>query len=53
MGIKEKISIVSLSIAVVTNQSYQFRSIEELAEYAAVVKKRCKMVEESVYCVNC
>lgn len=52
MGIKEKISIVSLSIAVVTNQSYQFRSIEELAEYAAVVKKRCKMAEGSTYCVN-
>lgn len=52
MGIKEKISIVSLSIAVVTNENYDFRNIEEIAEYAAVVKKRCKMVEGSLFCVN-
>lgn len=52
LGIKEKISIVSLSIAVVTSQVHPFKSIEEIAEFAAVVKKRCKMVKGSYYCVN-
>ncbi|MFD1706130.1 GGDEF domain-containing protein [Siminovitchia sediminis] len=52
LGIKEKISIVSVSIAVVTNEVYTFENIEEIAEYAAIVKKKCKMVDGSYYSVN-
>ncbi|WP_102348113.1 GGDEF domain-containing protein [Bacillus sp. Marseille-P3661] len=52
LGIKEKISLVSLSIAIVTNQHTQFKSVEELAEYAAVVKKMCKKVKGSCCLIN-
>ncbi|WP_342433496.1 GGDEF domain-containing protein [Neobacillus sp. FSL H8-0543] len=46
-GVKEKIAIVSLSIAVVTNHNQQFNNVDELTEYIAVVKKECKMVKGS------
>lgn len=52
LGVPEEVSLVSLSIAVVTNEAKQFNSIEELAEFAAVVKKRCKKVKGSCYYVN-
>ncbi|MBM7713344.1 diguanylate cyclase (GGDEF)-like protein [Bacillus thermophilus] len=52
LGVLEEVSLVSLSIAVATNEAQQFNSIEELAEFAAVVKKRCKKVKGSCYYVN-
>lgn len=51
-GIKEKIPLVSLSIAVVTNKTQPFRNVEKLIEYAAIVKKRCKMVKGSCCLIN-
>ncbi|GAA4719241.1 GGDEF domain-containing protein [Brevibacillus fulvus] len=51
-GIKEKIPLVSLSIAIVTNQDRSFNNVEELGEYAAVVKKHCKKVSGSCFFVN-
>jgi diguanylate cyclase (GGDEF)-like protein len=51
-GVKEKIALVSLSIAIVTNQYRSFSNMEELVEYAAVVKKSCKMVKGSCCLIN-
>ncbi|NRD76838.1 GGDEF domain-containing protein [Bacillus sp. BRMEA1] len=51
-GVKEKIALVSLSIAIVTNQNQSFDNVGELAEYAAVVKKRCKTVSGSCCFIN-
>lgn len=51
-GVKEKIALVSLSVAVVTNQFQPFQNVEELVEYAAIVKKRCKKIKGSCCLVN-
>lgn len=51
-GIREKIALVSLSIAIVTNQSQSFETVEELVEYAAAVKKICKRVNGSCCVIN-
>ena len=51
-GILEKIALVSLSIAIVTNKNRAFESVEELVEYAAVVKRKCKSVSGSCYLIN-
>lgn len=51
-GVKEKIDLVSLSIATVTNQYQPFNNVEELVEYAAVVKRRCKKIKGSCCLVN-
>lgn len=51
-GIVTKIPLVSLSIAVVTNGYQQFLNVEELVETAAVIKRRCKMIEGSCYLDN-
>ncbi|MEH7253591.1 GGDEF domain-containing protein [Neobacillus niacini] len=51
-GVIEKISLVSLSLATVTNQDQAFESVEELVEYAAIVKRKCKGVSGSCYLIN-
>lgn len=51
-GVKEKIALVSLSIAIVTNQDQSFENVEELVEYAAEVKKSCKKVSGSCCLIN-
>lgn len=51
-GVKEKIALVSLSVAAVTNQYQPFQNVEELVEYAAIVKKRCKKIKGSCCLVN-
>lgn len=51
-GKKDKISLVSLSIAIVTNQNLQFKDVEELVEYVAVVKKKCKAFKGSCCFIN-
>lgn len=51
-GIIEKIPLVSLSIAIVTNQNQTFKDVEELVEYAASVKRICKGVRGSCYTIN-
>ncbi|MGM7720124.1 GGDEF domain-containing protein [Metabacillus sp. Hm71] len=44
-----KIPLVSLSIAVVTNQHQTFQSIEHISKVSAMVKKQCKSVEGSCF----
>lgn len=51
-GQMETFSIVSLSIAVVTNQSRQFEKIEELSNFVAAVKRNCKKNKGSCYIIN-
>ncbi|MCM3767621.1 GGDEF domain-containing protein [Neobacillus niacini] len=51
-GIIEKIPLVSLSIAIVTNQNRTFKDVEELIEYAAAVKRMCKSERGSCYIIN-
>lgn len=48
-GRMEEIPLVSISIAVVTNRSRRFASIEDLSEEAARFKKSCKMIKGSSY----
>lgn len=51
-GREEEFPIVSLSIAVVTSTGQKFKSPADLAEAASVVKKKCKQVWQSCYCIN-
>ena len=51
-GEMEKIPLVTLSIAVVTNQKKQFSGIEEVIEEATRLKKMCKMRSESCFFVE-
>ncbi|WP_045514645.1 GGDEF domain-containing protein [Neobacillus niacini] len=51
-GVKEKIALVSLSIAIVTNQYQPFSNVEELVEGATVVKKSCKKIQGSCFLIN-
>lgn len=51
-GQKEKMSLVSLSIAVVTNQYQKFHKVEELSDLIAAVKRNCKKINGSCYLVN-
>ncbi|KKI93881.1 hypothetical protein WQ54_02210 [Bacillus sp. SA1-12] len=48
-GHYEKIPLVSLSIAVVTNEYQTFQSIEYISKVAALVKKQCKSIEGSCF----
>lgn len=51
-GEMEKIPLVTISIAVVTNQKKQFSGIEEVIEQATRLKKMCKMRNESCFFVE-
>lgn len=51
-GEMEKIPLVTLSIAVVTNQRKAFSSTEEVVEEATRLKKMCKMKSESCFYVE-
>jgi len=51
-GVEENFPIVSLSIAVLTSVVGNFNNPGDLAEAASVVKKKCKLVWESCYCIN-
>lgn len=51
-GVIEKIPLVSLSIAIVTNQDRSFHHVEELVEYAGAIKRACKNMDGSCYLVN-
>ncbi len=48
-GRMEKIPLVSISVAVVTNRFRQFATVEALSEEAARIKKKCKMIKGSSY----
>jgi len=51
-GVEEKFPIVSLSIAVLTSEGRKFKNPAQLAEAASIVKKKCKLVWESCYCID-
>ncbi|ANC77463.1 hypothetical protein ABE65_011905 [Fictibacillus phosphorivorans] len=51
-GIKEHIPLVSLSIAVVTNEKQEFNSIGEIINVATFLKKKCKQLQSSVFLSN-
>ncbi|WP_226666060.1 GGDEF domain-containing protein [Metabacillus litoralis] len=48
-GIYSNVPLVSLSIAVVTNQLNKFHSIEEISKITADVKAQCKEINGSCY----
>ena len=51
-GVEENFPLISLSIAVQTSRNRNFRNPADLAEAASLVKKKCKMVWESCYCID-
>ncbi len=50
-GVLGEIPLVSLSIAVVTNENHRFKTMEELSKVVADVKKQCKSSPDSCYVV--
>lgn len=48
----EKIPLVTLSIAVVTNQWKNYDSTEEVIEEATLLKKLCKSTNESCFYIE-
>lgn len=51
-GILEKFSIMSLSIAVLTNEKKQFDKIEDISNAVAAIKRNCKKVKGSCFIVD-
>ncbi|QDP41028.1 GGDEF domain-containing protein [Radiobacillus deserti] len=51
-GIRDKIPLVSISIAIVTNIKESFTSVEEIVDQATLLKKQCKMMNGSSYLAN-
>ena len=51
-GVEENFPVVSLSIAVLSNVGKKFENPADLAEAASIVKKKCKQVWKSCYCVD-
>lgn len=49
---KERFTIMSLSIAVITNKIRSFSTVEELSDKIAIVKRNCKKVNESIYLID-
>ncbi|MDQ0229968.1 GGDEF domain-containing protein [Metabacillus malikii] len=51
-GSLEKLPLVSLSIAVISNHFYNYSSVEEIVAHATEIKKRCKKTVSSCYIDN-
>ncbi|TSI06200.1 GGDEF domain-containing protein [Lysinibacillus sp. BW-2-10] len=51
-GEMEKFAIMSLSIAVLTNEFIQFETIEDLSNTVAAVKRNCKKIKGSCYLID-
>lgn len=51
-GQLEKLSIVSLSIAVVTNQMRHFVEVGEVSNLVASIKRKCKQLKGSCYLID-
>lgn len=51
-GKTENFHVVSLSIAVVTNQQRQFGSIDQLSDFVAAIKRKCKAQKGSCFLIN-
>lgn len=48
-GRLENVSLLSLSIAVVSNREVAFQTVDQLSKEAANVKKKCKAIKRSVF----
>lgn len=48
-GAIEQFPVMSISIAVITNEDKQLRNFHQISEFAAQVKRRCKVVKKSCY----
>lgn len=48
-GKLENVPLLSISIAVVSNQEAAFQTVDQLSKEAAKVKKRCKSIKKSIY----
>lgn len=51
-GNMEKFTIMSLSIAVLTNENQHFEKVEDLSDGVAAIKRNCKKVKGSCYLIN-
>ncbi|MBH0160607.1 diguanylate cyclase domain-containing protein [Fictibacillus sp. 26RED30] len=51
-GVKENIPLVSLSIAVISNEKEVFKSVDEIINIATTLKKNCKQLHYSCYICN-
>jgi len=51
-GYMEKFTIMSLSIAVLTNEKQQFDKIEGISNAVAAIKRNCKKIKGSCYIVD-
>lgn len=51
-GLEEQFGIATISVAGVSNRSRSFKDIYELSEFAGKVKKKCKQVWSSCYCLE-
>lgn len=51
-GSLEKFTIMTLSIAVLTNEHQRFEKIEDLSNAVASIKRNCKKVKASCYLIN-
>ena len=51
-GVEEKFPLITMSIAVVTSEGKHFMTTAQLVEAAGMVKKKCKLIWKSCYCVN-
>ncbi|QUH24543.1 GGDEF domain-containing protein [Serpentinicella alkaliphila] len=51
-GTKQKFPLLSLSIAVVTNKSKEFYSVDEIIKEAVTTKEKCKSIIGSCYCID-
>lgn len=51
-GQMERFTMMSLSIAVLTNKNRKLSNIEEMSDLVAIVKRNCKKVNESIYLID-
>jgi EAL domain-containing protein (putative c-di-GMP-specific phosphodiesterase class I)/GGDEF domain-containing protein/CBS domain-containing protein len=52
-GEDDQFPIMSISIAGVTNREQSFQNIYELSEQASIIKKKCKLIWESCFYIDC
>ena len=48
-GKLEQVPLISVSIAVVSNKSVTFQTVDQLSKEAANVKKKCKEIKKSTF----
>lgn len=50
-GNMEPFTFISLSIAVLTNKNKQFHKVEDISNAVASIKRKCKQINKSCYCI--